>query len=74
MNEAGISTTDHNYAASAKPGSLISWWAELSVVLVHLLHSSPCRMVVLETRQTGDHSGMSNLYLLEVAENYVMLS
>ncbi|KAK9521304.1 hypothetical protein VZT92_021122 [Zoarces viviparus] len=31
------------------------------------------RMVVLETRQTEDQSGMSNLYVLEIAENYVML-
>ncbi|XP_029025986.1 mitogen-activated protein kinase kinase kinase kinase 5-like isoform X2 [Betta splendens] len=31
------------------------------------------RMVVLETRQTEDPSGMSNLYILEIAENYVML-
>ncbi|XP_017296176.1 mitogen-activated protein kinase kinase kinase kinase 5 isoform X2 [Kryptolebias marmoratus] len=31
------------------------------------------RMVVLETRQTEDQSGLSNLYLLEVAENYVLL-
>lgn len=35
--------------------------------------SSRCRMVVLETRQTEDQSGMSNLYVLEIAENYVML-
>ncbi|XP_056297585.1 mitogen-activated protein kinase kinase kinase kinase 5-like [Pseudoliparis swirei] len=31
------------------------------------------RMVVLETRQTEDQSGRSNLYVLEIAENYVML-
>ncbi|XP_074497197.1 mitogen-activated protein kinase kinase kinase kinase 5 isoform X1 [Sebastes fasciatus] len=31
------------------------------------------RMVVLEMRQTEDHSGLSNLYVLEIAENYVML-
>lgn len=31
------------------------------------------RMVVLETRQTEEQSGLSNLYVLEVAENYVML-
>ncbi|XP_070826324.1 mitogen-activated protein kinase kinase kinase kinase 5-like [Chaetodon trifascialis] len=31
------------------------------------------RMVVLETRQTEDQSGLSNLYILEIAENYVML-
>lgn len=31
------------------------------------------RMVVLETRQTDDQSGLSNLYVLEIAENYVML-
>ncbi|XP_013871355.1 mitogen-activated protein kinase kinase kinase kinase 5 isoform X4 [Austrofundulus limnaeus] len=31
------------------------------------------RMVVLETRQVEDQSGLSNLYLLEVAENYVLL-
>uniref|UniRef100_A0A7N8X043 non-specific serine/threonine protein kinase n=1 Tax=Mastacembelus armatus TaxID=205130 RepID=A0A7N8X043_9TELE len=31
------------------------------------------RMVVLETHQTEDQSGMSNLYVLEIAENYVML-
>ncbi|XP_054457014.1 mitogen-activated protein kinase kinase kinase kinase 5-like isoform X2 [Anoplopoma fimbria] len=31
------------------------------------------RMVVLETRQTEDHTGLSNLYVLEIAENYVML-
>ncbi len=30
-------------------------------------------MVVLETRQTEDQSGLSNLYVLEIAENYVML-
>lgn len=30
-------------------------------------------MVVLETRQAEDQSGMSNLYVLEIAENYVML-
>ncbi|XP_051933906.1 mitogen-activated protein kinase kinase kinase kinase 5-like [Hippocampus zosterae] len=31
------------------------------------------RMVVMETHQTKDPSGLSNLYLLEIAENYVML-
>ncbi|XP_007552530.1 PREDICTED: mitogen-activated protein kinase kinase kinase kinase 1 isoform X1 [Poecilia mexicana] len=31
------------------------------------------RMVVLETRQVEDQLGLSNLYLLEVAENYVLL-
>ncbi|XP_061684023.1 mitogen-activated protein kinase kinase kinase kinase 5-like [Syngnathoides biaculeatus] len=31
------------------------------------------RMVVLETHQTEDPLGLSNLYLLEIAENYVML-
>ncbi|XP_010779602.1 mitogen-activated protein kinase kinase kinase kinase 3 [Notothenia coriiceps] len=31
------------------------------------------RMVVLETRQIDDQTGMSNLYVLEIAENYVML-
>ncbi|XP_033953602.1 mitogen-activated protein kinase kinase kinase kinase 5-like isoform X2 [Pseudochaenichthys georgianus] len=31
------------------------------------------RMVVLETRQIDDQTGMSNLYILEIAENYVML-
>lgn len=31
------------------------------------------RMVVLETRQTDDQSGLSNLYVLEIAESYVML-
>lgn len=31
------------------------------------------RMVVLETRQTEDQSGLSNLYVLEIAENYVVL-
>ncbi|XP_061916574.1 mitogen-activated protein kinase kinase kinase kinase 5-like isoform X3 [Entelurus aequoreus] len=31
------------------------------------------RMVVMETHQTEDQSGLSNLYLLEIAENYVML-
>lgn len=30
-------------------------------------------MVVLETRQTDDQLGLSNLYILEVAVNYVML-
>jgi len=37
------------------------------------LWPSHCRMVVLETRQTEDQSGRSNLYVLEIAENYVML-
>ncbi|XP_054884710.1 mitogen-activated protein kinase kinase kinase kinase 5 isoform X2 [Poeciliopsis prolifica] len=31
------------------------------------------RMVVLETHQVEDQLGLSNLYLLEVAENYVLL-
>ncbi|KAF3847402.1 hypothetical protein F7725_020430 [Dissostichus mawsoni] len=31
------------------------------------------RMIVLETRQIDDQTGMSNLYVLEIAENYVML-
>ncbi|XP_054649908.1 mitogen-activated protein kinase kinase kinase kinase 5-like isoform X3 [Dunckerocampus dactyliophorus] len=31
------------------------------------------RMVVMETHLTEDQSGLSNLYLLEIAENYVML-
>ncbi|XP_077396806.1 mitogen-activated protein kinase kinase kinase kinase 5 isoform X2 [Festucalex cinctus] len=31
------------------------------------------RMVVLETHHIDDPSGLSNLYLLEIAENYVML-
>ncbi|XP_019748310.1 mitogen-activated protein kinase kinase kinase kinase 5 isoform X2 [Hippocampus comes] len=31
------------------------------------------RMVVMETHQTKDPSGLSNLYLLEIAEKYVML-
>ncbi|XP_076014694.1 mitogen-activated protein kinase kinase kinase kinase 5 [Genypterus blacodes] len=31
------------------------------------------RMVVLETRQTEDQQGMCNLYLLEIAGNYVLL-
>ncbi|KAG7239924.1 hypothetical protein INR49_003656 [Caranx melampygus] len=31
------------------------------------------RMVILETHQTEDQSGLSNLYVLEIAENYVML-
>ncbi|XP_061638074.1 mitogen-activated protein kinase kinase kinase kinase 5-like isoform X3 [Phyllopteryx taeniolatus] len=31
------------------------------------------RMVIMETHQTEDPSGLSNLYLLEIAENYVML-
>lgn len=31
------------------------------------------RMVVLETHPTEDPSGLSNLYVLEIAENYVML-
>nr|XP_046245936.1 mitogen-activated protein kinase kinase kinase kinase 5-like isoform X2 [Scatophagus argus] len=31
------------------------------------------RMVVLETHQIEDQSGLSTLYVLEVAENYVML-
>ncbi|XP_040903156.1 mitogen-activated protein kinase kinase kinase kinase 5-like isoform X2 [Toxotes jaculatrix] len=32
------------------------------------------RMVILETRQIEDQAGLSNLYVLELAENYVMLS
>ncbi|KAB5550110.1 hypothetical protein PHYPO_G00049960 [Pangasianodon hypophthalmus] len=32
------------------------------------------RMVVLETRQTEDQSGLSNLYVLEIAEHYVLMS
>ncbi|XP_026226581.1 mitogen-activated protein kinase kinase kinase kinase 5-like isoform X2 [Anabas testudineus] len=39
---------------------------------IHRLVQSD-RMVVLETRQTEDQSGLSNLYVLEIAENYVML-
>lgn len=31
-------------------------------------------MAILETRQTDDQSGLSNLYVLEIAENYVMLA
>ncbi|XP_044210160.1 mitogen-activated protein kinase kinase kinase kinase 5-like isoform X1 [Thunnus albacares] len=31
------------------------------------------RMVVMETHQIEDQSGLSNLYVLEIAENYVML-
>ncbi|KAM9853604.1 mitogen-activated protein kinase kinase kinase kinase 5 [Aulostomus maculatus] len=31
------------------------------------------RMVVLETHQTDDQTGLSNLYILEIAENYVLL-
>ncbi|MEQ2175786.1 hypothetical protein GOODEAATRI_021299, partial [Goodea atripinnis] len=31
------------------------------------------KMVVLETRQIEDQLGLSNLYLLEIAENYVLL-
>ncbi|XP_047248681.1 mitogen-activated protein kinase kinase kinase kinase 5 isoform X4 [Girardinichthys multiradiatus] len=31
------------------------------------------KMVVLETRQVEDQLGLSNLYLLEIAENYVLL-
>lgn len=37
------------------------------------LWPSLCRMVVLETRQVEDQSGLSNLYLLDVAEKYVLL-
>ncbi|CAB1347718.1 unnamed protein product, partial [Coregonus sp. 'balchen'] len=29
------------------------------------------RIVVMETRQSEDHSGLCNLYILEIAENYV---
>lgn len=32
------------------------------------------RMVILETRQTDDQSGLSNLYILEEAVNYVMVN
>lgn len=32
------------------------------------------RRIVLETRQTEDQSGLSNLYVLENAENYVLLA
>ncbi|TKS80622.1 Mitogen-activated protein kinase kinase kinase kinase 5 [Collichthys lucidus] len=32
------------------------------------------KMAILETRQTDDQSGLSNLYVLEIAENYVMLA
>ncbi|XP_068174404.1 mitogen-activated protein kinase kinase kinase kinase 5-like isoform X2 [Antennarius striatus] len=32
------------------------------------------KLVILETRQTSDQSGISNLYILEIAQNYVMLS
>ncbi|KAL7849452.1 hypothetical protein SRHO_G00210750 [Serrasalmus rhombeus] len=31
------------------------------------------RMVVLETRQCEDQSGMCNLYILEIAENFVLM-
>uniref|UniRef100_A0A665TX15 non-specific serine/threonine protein kinase n=1 Tax=Echeneis naucrates TaxID=173247 RepID=A0A665TX15_ECHNA len=31
------------------------------------------RMVILETHKTEDQLGLSNLYVLEIAENYVML-
>ncbi|KAM9318326.1 mitogen-activated protein kinase kinase kinase kinase 5 [Pholidichthys leucotaenia] len=31
------------------------------------------RMVVMETHQTEDPTGLSNLYVLEIAENYVLL-
>uniref|UniRef100_A0A6Q2X164 non-specific serine/threonine protein kinase n=1 Tax=Esox lucius TaxID=8010 RepID=A0A6Q2X164_ESOLU len=31
------------------------------------------RMVVLETRPSDDHSGLCNLYILEIAENYVQV-
>lgn len=31
-------------------------------------------MVLLETHQSEDPSGLSNLYVLEIAENYVMLA
>ncbi|CAJ1064819.1 mitogen-activated protein kinase kinase kinase kinase 5-like [Xyrichtys novacula] len=31
------------------------------------------RMVILETHQIEDQTGLSNLYVLEIAENYVML-
>ncbi|KAM3615732.1 uncharacterized protein V6R79_007004 [Siganus canaliculatus] len=39
---------------------------------IHRLVQSD-KMVVLETRQIEDQAGMTNLYILEVAENYVML-
>nr|XP_020478904.1 mitogen-activated protein kinase kinase kinase kinase 5-like [Monopterus albus] len=39
---------------------------------IHRLVQSD-RMVILETRQTEDQSGLCNLYVLEIAENYVML-
>ncbi|XP_068614619.1 mitogen-activated protein kinase kinase kinase kinase 5-like [Brachionichthys hirsutus] len=32
------------------------------------------KLVILETRQTTDQSGMSNLYILEIAQKFVMLS
>ncbi|KAJ7995218.1 hypothetical protein DPEC_G00242260 [Dallia pectoralis] len=31
------------------------------------------RMVVMETRPSDDHSGLCNLYILEIAENYVQV-
>ncbi|XP_075892657.1 mitogen-activated protein kinase kinase kinase kinase 5 isoform X1 [Nelusetta ayraudi] len=40
---------------------------------IYRLVPSDNRMVILQTRQTDDQSGMSNLYILEVAVNYVML-
>lgn len=30
-------------------------------------------MVILETHQTEDQSGLSNLYVLKITENYLML-
>ncbi|XP_020510720.1 mitogen-activated protein kinase kinase kinase kinase 5 [Labrus bergylta] len=39
--------------------------------IYRLVHSD--RMVILETRQLDDQTGLSNLYVLEIAENYVML-
>lgn len=53
-----------------------SIWSQDRFKLHHTLwppRPSHCRMVVLETRQAGEQSGLSNLYVLEVAENYVML-
>ncbi|KAM6987533.1 mitogen-activated protein kinase kinase kinase kinase 5 [Tautogolabrus adspersus] len=39
--------------------------------IYRLVHSD--RMVILETHQTDDQTGPSNIYVLEIAENYVML-
>ncbi|KAM8853106.1 mitogen-activated protein kinase kinase kinase kinase 5 [Synchiropus picturatus] len=41
---------------------------------VYRLLQSDSRVVVLETRRTDDQAGLSTLYVLEIAENYVMLS